>query len=62
MATLASGLLRLITVAFLMASLQQTRLQIILSQILGNRAITMNLFDMVGSPTSEDPRAGRAVN
>ena len=39
-------------------SMRTTRLQIILSQLLGNRAITMNLFDMVGSPTSEDPRAG----
>ena len=35
-----------------------TRLQLIVSQVLGNRAITMNLFDMLGTDTSADPRVG----
>ena len=35
-----------------------TRLQLILSQVIGNRAITMNLFDMTGTDTSGDPRVG----
>ena len=39
-------------------SMAVTRLQLLLSQVLGHRAITMNLFDMVGSDTSEDPRVG----
>jgi len=37
-------------------SARTTRLQIILSQVAGNRAITMNLFNMLGDSFSEDPR------
>ena len=39
-------------------STRMTRLQIALSQMLGHRAITMNLFDMVGTPLSVDKRMG----
>ena len=35
-----------------------TRLQLILSQVIGNAAITMNLFDMAGTDTAGDPRVG----
>ncbi|MHB9124591.1 MAG: hypothetical protein ACYC4F_01435 [Armatimonadota bacterium] len=42
-------------------SASMTRLQLILSQVLGNSGITMNLFDMLGSPTSEEPRVGRML-
>ena len=42
-------------------SMSTTRLQIVLAQLLGNRAITMNLFDMVGRPTGEYPRVGRML-
>ncbi|MFH0962852.1 MAG: hypothetical protein V2A58_02445 [Planctomycetota bacterium] len=37
-------------------SARMTRFQILLGQVLGNRAVTMNLFDMVGSPLSDEPR------
>ena len=37
-------------------SARMNRLQIVLSQVLGYPGITMNIFDLVGSPTSEDPR------
>jgi hypothetical protein len=37
-------------------SVRTTRLQILLSQILGNPSITMNLFDMLGTPIANDPR------
>ncbi len=43
-------------------SARMTRLQIILSQVLGFRAITMNLFDMVGGATAEDPRIGTMLS
>ncbi len=39
-------------------SMRMTRLQMALSQFLGNHAITMNLFDMVGTPLEHDPRVG----
>ncbi len=39
-------------------SMRTTRQQLILSQLLGNHAITMNLFDMVGTPMVDDPRVG----
>ncbi|MHB9126244.1 MAG: hypothetical protein ACYC4F_09895 [Armatimonadota bacterium] len=42
-------------------SAQMTRLQLMLSQVLGNSGITMNLFDMLGSPTAEEPRIGRML-
>lgn len=42
-------------------SIRMTRLQIMMSQVLGNPGITMNLFDMVGSPTSEAPRVGKML-
>ena len=39
-------------------SARMSRLQIVLSQMLGHRAITMNLFDMVGTPLSANKRIG----
>jgi hypothetical protein len=43
-------------------STRMTRLQIALSQMLGFRAITMNLFDMVGTPLSVDKRMGSMLS
>ena len=43
-------------------SMRMTRLQMLVSQVCGNPGITMNLFDMVGSPTAEDPRVGRMLS
>lgn len=42
-------------------STSMTRLQIALSQVVGNRGITMNLFDMIGTPIDEDKRIGRML-
>ena len=39
-------------------STRMTRLQLVLSQVLGHRSVTMNLFDMVGSPCREEARMG----
>ena len=42
-------------------SAAMTGLHMMLSQALGNPDITMNLFDMVGGGTSEEPRYGRML-
>lgn len=42
-------------------SMRMTRLQMLLSQLLGNRSITMNLFDTVGTPMDGDPRVGKML-
>jgi hypothetical protein len=42
-------------------SAAMTRLQIVLAQVLGNASVTLNLFDMVGAPTAEEPRYGRML-
>jgi len=39
-------------------SARTTRMQILFSQALGNRALTMNLYDMVGSPFEANARFG----
>ncbi len=42
-------------------SARTTRLQIVLSQVLGNPGITMNLFDMLGTPIGQEPRIERML-
>ena len=42
-------------------SVRMTRLQLGLSQLLGHNDITLNLFDMVGTPINEDIRIGQML-